>query len=698
MYSPIIAYSAFPGKTRREAGSDRNAEGDLPVTADPQPRLPIDRAAAPIRGGGTCYISSVTTRRVAAFGLALLLWVPRAASAASLSGADELLESRKMFLAARSAVADGQFQEALGLYRKVIAKLPSDPVVHLEYAQLLRDLNVVDEATAEARKAVELDPNLAEARRLLGALELSAAEKDPSRLPDAIEQLNAARRLAPGDVATAVGLARALLAADRPAEAAVVLDDLPEVAGQPGIQRLTADAKAKSGHWKEAEALYKGLHELDPADREISAALIDLYEDQDKMDDALALLEELQKRDPSNAAVGERIVLDLARAGRFAESEKRARDLVAQRPENAAAKRLLATVLFEQSQSAEGEKILRALADADPDDPSARRALASEFVRERRFDAAKPIYDDLIKRAGNDPAKADSKQAATVELGFIDYLQRDYDGARKILAPVALNGKQVNSRAARILLAADRDSENWTDGLQSARAYAAAEPNEAEWTAAAAEFLWHSDRKAAEAKLDEMGKSDDIDRLNAAGDAYARLKDYEAAARISREASREYPENTEALFRLGSSLERSGNAAEAEEVFLKILAMRPNDAPTLNYLGYMWADKGVQLEKAKEFLEKAVRREPRNAAYLDSLGWAYFRLGKMDSAERNLREAYRREPTDPTIEEHMGDLDAKLGNLESAVRHWEKALQLKHEEPERVREKLRRAGSPVTQR
>jgi Flp pilus assembly protein TadD len=70
----------------------------------------------------------------------------------------------------------------------------------------------------------------------------------------------------------------------------------------------------------------------------------------------------------------------------------------------------------------------------------------------------------------------------------------------------------------------------------------------------------------------------------------------------------------------------------------------------------------------------------------------------MDSAERNLREAYRREPTDPTIEEHMGDLDAKLGNVDSAVRHWEKALQLKHEEPERVREKLRRVGTPVTQR
>jgi tetratricopeptide (TPR) repeat protein len=97
-------------------------------------------------------------------------------------------------------------------------------------------------------------------------------------------------------------------------------------------------------------------------------------------------------------------------------------------------------------------------------------------------------------------------------------------------------------------------------------------------------------------------------------------------------------------------------------------------------------------------LEKAVAREPRNAAYLDSLGWAYFRLGELQRAEKNLREAYRREPADPTIEEHIGDLEARQGNVEGAIRHWEKALALKHDEPDRVRQKLQRARAPVSQR
>ena len=612
---------------------------------------------------------------------------------------DALLESRKAFLAARSAIADGRYQEALTLYRKALSVVPDDPIVHLEYAQLLRDLNVTDEATTQAREAVRLDPDLAEARRLLGSLELAAAEKDPSRLPAAIEQLSAAHRLAPNDAGTSVTLARALLAADRAAEAAAILDDLPELGGQPAIQRLTAEAKAKSGQYREAEELYEALWEADPADREIAAALIDLYEDEDKLDEALAALEKLAARDSENPAIGERIVLDLAREGRFPESEKKARELVAKRPENRAGQRLLATVLFERGSIAEGEKILRGLLESDPDDPVTRRALAAELVRERRFDEARAMYQETIHRAGDDPRKAEAKSAATIELGFIAYLEKDYAGARQILAPLAVADGQVQDRAARILLAADRDGEDYADGKKSSAALLAAKPSDPEWEAESAEFRYRTgETKAAEEILDALGSSGQLEKMMAAADAYGRLKKYDAAVRIARAAAAKFPESTDALFRLGSSLERGGQPAESEKVFLQLLALRPNDAATLNYLGYMWADQGVQLERAKEMLEKAVAREPRNAAYLDSLGWAYFRLGQIPDAEKNLREAYRREPSDPTIEEHIGDLDARQGNVEGAIRHWEKALDLKSEEPDRVREKLRRARAPVSQR
>ena len=625
---------------------------------------------------------------------------PSSPSSPSSPAADSsLAASRKAFLAARTAVAEGRYQEALTLYRKVLVQVPDDAVVHFEYAQLLRDLNVAPEAEKEAREAVRLDPTLAEAQRLLGALDLAAAEKDPSRLPSAIEHLSAARRLAPSDIGSAVSLARALLAADRPSEAAAVLDDLPELGNQPMIQRLTADAKAKAGKTREAEKIYRELYAADPGDREIAAALIDLYEDQDQLDKSLEVLRDLERRDPANSAVSERIVLDLARAGRFTEAEQAARDLAKRRPENRATRRLLASILFEQGTSVEGEEILRSMIEADPDDPATRRALAAELTRERRFDEARKMYEELIAKTGDDPRLDEARSGAQVELGFLAYLQRDYAGARKILTPLALKDGTVHPRAARILLAADRDAEDYADGWTQAKAFAAADAQEPEWTAAAAEFEYRTGaEKSADAKLEALAAKGELAQMLAVADVYARLKRFDAAARVARAATAKFPESTDAQFRLGSSLERAGTTQEAETIFLKLLEERPNDAATQNYLGYMWADSGVELERAKQLLEKAVAREPRNPAYLDSLGWLYFRMGRIDSAEKNLREAARREPTDPTIVEHLGDLEMKQGDVSAAIRYWEEALELKSEEADRVREKLRRARAPVSKR
>src|SRR2546425_6307994 len=124
-------------------------------------------------------------------------------------------------------------------------------------------------------------------------------------------------------------------------------------------------------------------------DWEVIAALLDLYEEVDLLGRALEALQTLEKADPENSAIPERVTLDLARAGRFAEAERRARDLAAKRPENRAIRRLLAQVLFEKGSSPEGEKILRSLVVEDPDDDATRRTLVGELLRERRYADAK---------------------------------------------------------------------------------------------------------------------------------------------------------------------------------------------------------------------------------------------------------------------------------------------------------------------
>jgi tetratricopeptide (TPR) repeat protein len=348
-------------------------------------------------------------------------------------------------------------------------------------------------------------------------------------------------------------------------------------------------------------------------------------------------------------------------------------------------------VLFEKGSSPEGEKILRGLIGEDPDDDATRRSLVSELIRERRYADARTVLEEGVKRAGDDPRKAPARDAQNVELGYLAVLQKDYPRAQAILAPLAVKGSVVNPRALRISATGLREKEDFAAGVALARAAAAVQPDESEWTALLAEFQYRSgDRAKAAETLEKLARSQDLEEVLAAADVSARVKDFAGAARVARDASVRFPESSEALFRLGSSLERSGASGEAEKIFQKLLERRPNDSATQNYLGYMWADKGIRLEEARELLEKAVAREPRNGAYLDSLGWVYFRLGRLEKAEGFLSAAKQQDPDDPTIEEHLGDLSERQGDVRKAAAHWERALELKHDEPEKVRQKLAR--------
>jgi len=132
-------------------------------------------------------------------------------------------------------------------------------------------------------------------------------------------------------------------------------------------------------------------------------------------------------------------------------------------------------------------------------------------------------------------------------------------------------------------------------------------------------------------------------------------------------------------FLRGDTLQREKKFEEADAEFRKILASipasDPQSAATLNYLGYMNADRGVKLEESLNYIKQALAFEPNNGAYLDSLGWVYFKLGKYDLAEENLTKAAVRMSSDPTVQEHLGDLYQKTGRLKLAAVHWDRSVQ-----------------------
>ena len=128
----------------------------------------------------------------------------------------------------------------------------------------------------------------------------------------------------------------------------------------------------------------------------------------------------------------------------------------------------------------------------------------------------------------------------------------------------------------------------------------------------------------------------------------------------------------------------------ARQVFRQALAVKPDAAAILNYLGYMNADRGVKLEESLGLIEQALRIDPENGAYLDSLGWALYRLGRYAEAERALRDAVERSGTNAVVLDHLGDALARRGALAEALEYWKRAIAGEDEDGELDRAALER--------
>ncbi len=124
----------------------------------------------------------------------------------------------------------------------------------------------------------------------------------------------------------------------------------------------------------------------------------------------------------------------------------------------------------------------------------------------------------------------------------------------------------------------------------------------------------------------------------------------------------------------GISYERAKQWDRAEADFLKALELRPNHPDVLNYLGYTWVDQGKNLEQALEMIEQAVELSPRNGYIVDSLGWAFYKLGRIDEAVEVLEDAVNLLPADPEINDHLGDVYWVAGREREAMFQWRIAI------------------------
>ncbi len=155
---------------------------------------------------------------------------------------------------------------------------------------------------------------------------------------------------------------------------------------------------------------------------------------------------------------------------------------------------------------------------------------------------------------------------------------------------------------------------------------------------------------------------------------YSAANKHKEALAAAEKARAKFPQDTTVLYQLGAALDHAGRDAESEKMFRDVIARDPLDAGALNYLGYMLAEHGRSLDEAASLIQRALKIEPGNPSYLDSLGWAYVQQGKLDLADAPLTSAAEQLPKNSVIQDHLGDLRLKQGRHADAIAAWQRAL------------------------
>ncbi len=348
-----------------------------------------------------------------------------------------------------------------------------------------------------------------------------------------------------------------------------------------------------------------------------------------------------------------------------------------------------------QSQVAKPQALeaLNRAARLDPSNPLVLQKLADGFTVLGESDKAAEVYGKLLKRFPNLPGLRE-------KLAEIYLRQENHEKAAEQLEAIIRN-TPTNPQAYYFLGSIAFEQKKMKEAAGHFRKALLLDPKfeAAYYELALTQVNLNEGREA----LKTLDDARDKFRQSFVGEffaglAYARLKEYSnalghfVAAEVIARATDTNRLTHVLYFQLGAAYERNKQYEEAEANFKKCLALSPNFSEAMNYLGYMWAERGVNLAQARELIEKAVKLEPKNAAFLDSLAWVLFKLDQPKEALTFLLQALEHiEEPDPTLYDHLGDIYAALHQPDKAAEAWRKALAI--EPNQEIQKKLTPAST-----
>jgi tetratricopeptide (TPR) repeat protein len=582
--------------------------------------------------------------------------------------------------------------KAIEEYRLAIENDPSSEYLNSGLAELYAKTGRIRDAVVEAQDIIKRDPDNLEARKLLGRIylrglgDLQSGAQSQEVLKRAIEQYEQIARLEPNSVDNHILLGR--------------------------LYRLNNDLL-------KAENEFKTAVQIQPGSEEAVTMLAYLYNDEGDSKRAAQVLTSVAEPDRT-AKLYSALGYTYEQQREYPKAVEAYRNAVKLDGDNLEARRGLAQNLLNDNQSDAALDQFKAIVDADPHDAPSYLRMAELYRRTGNFDKALEAlkkaesevqdslevpynmaviyqaqgkYDEavqalqaLLKRTekpdGKYTAGERNNRAVFYErLGSIYRDQSKTAPAVETFRHMIELGDDNATRGYQQIIDTYRDARDWKAATATAQEAVNRLPNDRGLKLVLAGQL--ADMGQSEAAIEQTrsllkGGPEDREVYIALAQIYSRLKrwpDAEQSINKALELSSKSEEKEYVNFILASMYERQKKFDLAEDTFKKVLANDPNNAVALNYLGYMLADRGLRLEEALGYIKKAVQLDPQNGAYLDSLGWAYYKLGNYVLAEENLRKAVDKVNNDPTVLDHLGDLFQKTDRLKLAVASWERALE-----------------------
>ncbi|MGA2377487.1 MAG: tetratricopeptide repeat protein [Candidatus Sulfotelmatobacter sp.] len=589
----------------------------------------------------------------------------------------------------RSELANKAMEE----YRLAIEADPSSEFLTSGLAELYVKTGRIRDAVLQAQDILKRDPNNLEAHKLLGRIYLRSLGDLPGGgngsenvLKLAIEQYEQIIKIEPNNVDDHLLLGRLyrlnndLQKAETELKTAVQLDPDSEEAVTT-LSLLYSD----EGDTTHALQVLSAVPDTGRSAK-LYAALGATYEQRKDYKLAIDAYKHAIQLDRDNLDAIRGLAENLLNDGQIDASLDQYKVIAAANPEDAQTYLRISEIYRRQGKYDEALDSLKKAEAMVPDALEVPYNIAVVYEAQARYDEAVKILQDLLKKtekAESSYSQADRNNRGIFmeRLGMVYRDQENYPAAVEVFRQMIALGEDNARSGYQNIIDTYRDAKQWSQATATAKEAVQKLPNDRELRMVLdAQLADNGDPEKPLADVRSMlkGTPEDRDVYLRLAIMYTRLKrfsDAEEALNKAEQLSTKPDDKEYVYFLRGDTYEHEKKYDEAEAQFKKVLLITPQSAAALNYLGYMNADRDVRLEESLNYIKTAVSLDPTNGAYLDSLGWAYFKLGKYDLAEENLTKAALRMGSDPTVQDHLGDLYQKTGRLKLAAAHWERAVQ-----------------------